>query len=80
MATMVQIKRSPDRLNRRVNAATVERVPMPRRVLREIGEPLTSRAPRRPSLKAVFKRIAASPSQRLSRPAADVLREERQAR
>jgi len=73
---MIQIRNVPDKLHRALKArAAMEGVSMSRFILREI-----ERALARPSRKDILQRIAEQGEVYLSRPAADVLREERENR
>ena len=76
MSVMIQIRNVPDKLHRQLKArAALEGVSMSQFILREI-----QRALERPSREDVMRRIAEQGETYLSRPAADVLREERRRR
>ena len=74
--TMVQIRNVPEELHRRLKArAAIEGMSMSDYVLREVGKALD-----RPTRQEVLERLRARPARRLRRSAADVIREERDAR
>lgn len=76
MSAMIQIRNVPNKLHRELKArAAMEGVSMSRFILREIERVLA-----RPSRKEILRRIAEQGEPRLSRSAADVLREERETR
>ena len=76
MSAMIQIRNVPTRLHRALKArAAMEGVSMSQFILREIKKTLD-----RPSQQEVLQRIADQGATYLSRPAAEVLREERNAR
>ncbi len=73
---MVQIRSVPKDLHRRLKArAAVEGVSMSSYVLREISKSLD-----RPTREEVLERLRARPVRRLNRPAAEVIRAERDRR
>lgn len=74
--TMVQIRNVPEEFHRRLKArAAIEGMSMSDYVLREVGKALD-----RPTRQEVLERLRARPTRRLRRSAADVIREERDAR
>ena len=76
MNAMIQIRNVPTRLHRALKArAAMEGVSMSEFILREIEKALD-----RPSQQEVLQRIAEQGASYLSRPAADLLREERNTR
>ena len=73
---MVQVRNVPLELHRRLKArAAMEGLTMSDYVLREVGKALE-----RPTRAEVLERLRKGPVRRLRRPAADVLRAEREAR
>lgn len=75
-STMVQIRNVPSDVHRRLKArAAMEGMSMSDYILREIGKSLD-----RPMRQEVLDRVRARPVRRLGRPAADVIRSERDAR
>lgn len=73
MNAMIQIRNVPEELHRQLKArAALEGISMSQFILREI-----KRALERPSRDEVLRRIAEQGGTYLSRPAADVLHEER---
>ncbi|MBX3126833.1 MAG: hypothetical protein KF718_08940 [Polyangiaceae bacterium] len=76
MSTMVQIRNVPPELHRQLKArAALEGLSMSELVLRELRKALE-----RPTRQEVLDRLRNQPVRHLSRPAAEVLREERDAR
>lgn len=76
MSSMIQVRNVPNKLHRELKArAAIEGMSMSRFIIREI-----QRALERPSRAEVFQRIAEQGESYLSRPAAQVLNEERGAR
>lgn len=74
--TMVQIRNVPEEFHRRLKArAAIEGMSMSDYVLREVGKALD-----RPTRQEVLERLRARSTRRLRRSAADVIREERDAR
>ena len=74
--TMVQIRNVPSEFHRRLKArAAIEGMSMSDYILREIGKALD-----RPTRQEVLERIRARPVRRVTRPAAEVIRAERDAR
>jgi plasmid stability protein len=74
--TMVQIRNVPVEFHRRLKArAAIEGMSMSDYVLREVGKALD-----RPTRQEVLDRLRSRPARRLRRSAADVIREERDAR
>lgn len=74
--TMVQIRSVPEDLHRRLKArAAIEGISMSEFVLREIKKALD-----RPTREEVLARLQARPVRQIRRPAADVIRAERDAR
>lgn len=74
--TMVQVRNVPPELHRRLKArAAIEGMSMSQYVLRELRKVLD-----RPTREDVLERLRARPVRRLSRPAADVIRAERDSR
>ena len=74
--TMVQIRNVPSEFHRRLKArAAIEGMSMSDYILREIGKALD-----RPTRQEVLERIRARAVQRVTRPAAEVIRAERDAR
>lgn len=74
-ATMVQIRNVPGDVHRRLKArAAMEGMSMSDYILREIGKALDH-----PTRHEVLERLRTRPVRRLSRRAADVVREERDA-
>lgn len=75
-STMVQIRNVPSDFHRRLKArAAIEGMSMSDYILREVGKSLE-----RPTRHEVLERIRARPVRRPTRPAADVIRSERDAR
>lgn len=73
---MVQIRSVPPELHRRLKArAAIEGMSMSDYVLRELRKALDH-----PTRQEVLERLAARPVRRLARPAADVIRAERDSR
>jgi len=73
---MVQIRNVPPEFHRRLKArAALEGMSMSDYILRELGKALE-----RPTRAEVLERIRNRPVRRLKRPAADVIRAERDAR
>ncbi|MBI2970026.1 MAG: hypothetical protein HYY36_04740 [Gammaproteobacteria bacterium] len=76
MSTIIQIRNVPEKVHRQLKArSAMEGISMSQFILREI-----ERALQRPSRDEVLRRIAEQGESYLSRPAAEVLREERKAR
>lgn len=76
MSTMVQIRNVPAGFHRRLKArAAMEGMSMSDYILREVGKALE-----RPMRDEVLTRLRQRPVRRLARPAADVIRTEREAR
>lgn len=76
MSSMVQIRNVPEALHRRLKArAAIEGMSMSDYVLREIRKALD-----RPTRQEVLDRLTRRPARRLRRPAADVIRAERDSR
>ncbi len=74
--TMIQIRSVPVELHRRLKArAALEGVSMSEFVLREVKKALD-----RPTRKEMLERLRARPVKRLRRPAADLVRAERDGR
>jgi antitoxin FitA len=74
--TMVQVRNVPTELHRRLKArAAIEGMSMSDYVLRELRKALD-----RPTREDILERLRAQPMRRLSRPAADVIRDERDSR
>ena len=74
--TMVQIRNVPSEFHRRLKArAAIEGMSMSDYILREIGKALD-----RPTRQEVLERIRARPVRPVTRPAAEVIRAERDAR
>jgi plasmid stability protein len=74
--TMVQIRNVPVDFHRRLKArAAIEGMSMSDYILREVGKSLE-----RPTREEVLERLHAKPVRRLARPAAEVIRAERDAR
>lgn len=74
--TMVQVRNVPADLHRRLKArAAIEGLTMSDFVLREVRKALE-----RPTRAELLERLRAAPVRRLRRPAADVLRAERETR
>ncbi len=74
--TMVQIRNVPDDFHRRLKArAAIEGMSMSDYILREVGKALE-----RPTRQEVLERLRARPARRIRRPAAVVIRAERDAR
>jgi plasmid stability protein len=75
-STMVQIRNVPTDFHRRLKVrAAMEGMSMSDYILREVGKSLE-----RPTRQEVLERVRARPVRRLTRPAADVIRSERDAR
>ena len=75
-STMVQIRKVPLEFHRRLKArAAMEGMSMSSYILREMGKALE-----RPTRAEVLERLRSRPFRRLKRNAADVIREERDAR
>jgi plasmid stability protein len=76
MSTLVQIRNVPRDLHRRLKArAAMAGMSMSEYALRELRKSLE-----RPTREEVLERLASRPVRRLKRPAADVIRAERDAR
>lgn len=76
LAKMVQIRNVPTELHRRLKArAAIEGLSMSEYVLREVRKALA-----RPTREEILERLRALPVRRLARPAADVIRAERDSR
>ncbi len=74
--TMVQIRNVPSDLHRRLKArAAIEGMSMSDYVLRELRKALE-----RPTRQEILERLRAQPVRRLTRPAAEVVREDRESR
>ena len=90
MTAVIQIKDVPEELHRRIRArAEDESVSVSQLILREVRKSLERPGleperpglePERPTLKEVLDRIAAQPEMRFARPAADLIREDRESR
>jgi antitoxin FitA len=75
-STMVQIRNVPSEFHRRLKArAAMEGMSMSDYILREIGKSLD-----RPTREEVLARIRTRSARRLSRPAAEIIRAERESR
>jgi len=73
---MVQIRNVPSDLHRRLKArAAIEGMSMSDYVLRELRKALE-----RPTRQEILERLRAQPVRRLTRPAAEVVREDRESR
>jgi len=73
---MIQIRSVPEELHRRLKArAALEGLSMSEFVLREVRKALD-----RPTRQEMLERLASQPVRRLPRPAADIVRDERDAR
>ena len=73
MSGMIQIRNVPDKLHRQLKArAALEGTSMSQFILREIKKSLE-----RPSVEEVLSQIASQPEQKLTRPPADMVREDR---
>ena len=73
MTSMIQIRNVPDKLHRQLKArAALEGTSMSQYILREIKKSLE-----RPSMEELLARIISQPEQKLSRTAADIVREDR---
>lgn len=73
MPGMIQIRNVPDKLHRQLKArAALEGASMSQYILREIKKSLE-----RPSMEEILARITSQPEQKLSRTAADMVREDR---
>jgi plasmid stability protein len=76
MSTMVQIRKVPDELHRRLKVrAATEGMSMSDYVLREIRKSLD-----RPTRQEVLERLQVQPARKLRQSAADVIRSERESR
>lgn len=76
MSTMVQIRNVPSDFHRRLKArAALEGMSMSEFILREVGKVLE-----RPTRQEVLERLCARPVRHLKRPAAEVIRAEREGR
>ena len=74
--TMVQIRNVPPELHRKLKArAAIEGLSMSEFVMRELRKALD-----RPTRQEILDRLRARPVRRLRRPAAEVIRDEREAR
>lgn len=74
--TMVQIRNVPPELHRKLKArAAIEGLSMSEFVMRELRKALD-----RPTRQEILDRLRARPVRRLRRPAAEVIRDERDAR
>ena len=74
--TMVQIRNVPTELHRKLKArAAIEGLSMSEFVMRELLKALD-----RPTRQEILDRLKARPVRRLRRPAAEVIRDEREAR
>jgi len=74
--TMVQIRNVPSELHRRLKArAAIEGMSMSDYVLRELRKALE-----RPTRQEILERLRAQPVRRLTRPPAEVIREDRESR
>lgn len=73
MSSMIQIRNVPDKLHRQLKArAALEGASMSQYILREIKKSLE-----RPSMEEILARITSQPERKLSRTAADMVREDR---
>jgi len=73
---MVQIRNVPSELHRRLKArAAIEGMSMSDYVLRELRKALE-----RPTRQEILERLRAQPVRRLTRPPAEVIREDRESR
>ena len=76
MSSMIQVRNVPERLHREL----VKRATRRGQTLTRYIEELLEREVARPPADEVFDRIEAAPPARLGRPAADLIREDREGR